>query len=388
MGRIQRFLKMESSGGMVLMFAAVAAMLCANSSLSPFYSYFFGEHSPVAEPLLIFGVSLIHLINDGLMALFFLLVGLEIKREVLEGELSTRKKALLPLIAAVGGVLAPAVIYVLMNHDSPVALRGWAIPTATDIAFSLGVLSLFGKRVPLALKVFLTALAIIDDLFAILIIAVVYSEAIHLWSLLGALGCVVVLWLMQKRGISQLPLYLLVGIGLWLAVLFSGVHATIAGVVLGLMIPLTIQRGEREAHPLHRLEKRLHPWVAYGVMPLFAFANSGVSLEGLSLEHLLLPVPLGIALGLFLGKQIGIALFSFIAVRLGIAQLPTHVSWRQFYAVCVACGIGFTMSLFIGGLSFSQILQAETKLGVLMGSLMSGLLACVLLNLWLPKKAP
>jgi NhaA family Na+:H+ antiporter len=310
-------------------------------------------------------------INDGLMAIFFLLVGLEIKREVLSGELSGWNKAALPVLAAVGGMMLPAAVYLAFNwQDAP---HGWAIPAATDIAFALGVLSLLGTRAPAALKVFLLALAIIDDLGAIVIIAFFYSGNLSLLSLLLAGGATIGLLLLNRFRVRNLTAYLLVGLFLWICVLKSGVHATLAGVVAAAFIPADRRSGEADA-PLGILEDRLHPWVAYGIMPLFAFANAGVSLAGVTLEALLEPLPLGIALGLFVGKQAGVFLFSFAAVRLKLASLPQGVSWRQLYGVALLTGIGFTMSLFIGTLAFSDpAAGVPVRLGVLLGTLVSAL---------------
>jgi Na+:H+ antiporter, NhaA family len=368
---IAEFLRLESIGGMMLVVAAAVAMIWANSASVDYYeavldvpvSVQAGAMS-VAKPLLLW-------INDGLMAIFFLLVGLEIKREMIAGELSALDRTLLPAIAAIGGMAVPALIYVVVNVNQPVTLRGWAIPVATDIAFALGVAALLGDRVPPALKVLLLALAIIDDLGAIVIIALFYSAELSMVSLvLCGLGLLVLLGL-NRFGITRLAPYMLVGIFLWVSVLKSGVHATLAGVALAFAIPIG---KDPEAIPLHWLEHALHGWVSYGILPLFAFANAGVPLTGLTVGTMLNPVPLGVALGLFLGKPFGVMAASFAAVRLGIARLPVGVGWPQFCGMSLLTGIGFTMSLFIGALAFAtDAHQAELRIGVLVGSLLSAI---------------
>jgi NhaA family Na+:H+ antiporter len=372
---LRAFLASEAAGGIVLMAAAAAAMVVANSPLAPAY---FAALKAYIGPL-----NLLHWINDGLMALFFLLVGLEIKREFLDGQLSTWPRRVLPGIAAAGGMLAPALLYVLLNAGTPATLRGWAIPTATDIAFALGVLALLGPRVPVSLKIFLTALAIIDDLGAVAIIAAFYTADLSLAWLAGALAVLAVLAALNKAGVTRLAAYLALGALLWVLVLKSGVHATLAGVALALTIPLKPSPGRPDDphSPLHLLEHALHPWIAFAVVPIFGFANAGVSLASFSAGALLAPVPLGIAAGLFLGKQIGVFLTTWIAVRLGWADRPEHASWAQVYGVSLLCGIGFTMSLFIGLLAFpaSEALQDEVKVGVLMGSLASALVGTLVL---------
>jgi NhaA family Na+:H+ antiporter len=371
------FLRLEAAAGVVLMIGAVVAMAVANSPLATAYRAFidlpvslgFGSVA-LAKPLLLW-------INDGLMAVFFLLVGMELKRELLEGHLSSWQRAALPAIAAAGGMLFPALFYVALNRGDATALRGWAIPTATDIAFALGVLALLGSRVPTALKAFLLSVAIFDDLGAIGIIAVFYTDSLSMPMLAVALLMIGVLVLLN-RGKVQKPLpYMLVGVVLWVAVLKSGVHATLAGVVLAMFIPLRgAGRGAGEAGGLLRqLEHLLHPWVAFGILPLFAFVNAGVPLAGLAPAALLHPVPLGVMLGLFFGKQIGIMVVSFLAVRMRFAALPQGVGWAQLYGAALLCGIGFTMSLFIASLA-TQGVAGEPfgleRLGVLMGTLLSG----------------
>ena len=364
----------EASPGVVLMAFAALALILDNSSLSRFY-----QSSILATPI---GIQIgafqidkpaLLWINDGLMAIFFFLVGLEIKRELIEGKLSSWKQASLPAIAAFGGMLLPGLIYVAINNGNATGLSGWAIPTATDIAFALGVLALLGSRVPVALKVFLLALAILDDLGAILIIAVFYTDTISLASLAVAVVGTALLWSFNAKGVTRIAPYIIVGIVMWVCVLKSGVHATIAGVIVALTIPLRARDGFGRS-PLKRMETELYPWAAFGIMPLFAFANAGVSLKGLSLEDLFAPVPLAIAVGLFLGKQVGVFGFSWAAVRLGICEMPKGVTWRQMYGLALLAGIGFTMSLFIGTLAFSDPEYARAvRLGVLSGSVMSAL---------------
>ncbi len=365
---LRDFLRSESAGGLVLMATAAAALVVANSPLAE--AYFSTLHMPLA------GLDLLHWINDGLMAVFFLLVGLEIKREMLDGELSTWSRRALPGFAAVGGMIVPALIYAGINAGSPETLRGWAIPAATDIAFALGVLSLLGKRVPISLKVFLAALAILDDLGAVLIIAFFYTDDLSPMFLgLSALtlGGLIAL---NRLKVTRLTPYLALGAVLWWLVLKSGVHATLAGVALALTIPMRATPAAPEARDsaLHRLEHAIAPWVAFLVVPIFGFANAGVSFAGMSLSALVAPVPLGVAAGLFLGKQTGVFAASWIVVRLNLADLPAHATWRQVYGVSLLCGIGFTMSLFIGLLAFkAPELQDAVKLGVLAGSGLAGL---------------
>ncbi|MBO9559761.1 MAG: Na+/H+ antiporter NhaA [Caulobacter sp.] len=378
---LRAFLKSESAGGLLLMGAAALALIVANSPLAD--AYFHILH------LYVGGLSVGHWVNDGLMAVFFLLVGLEIKREMVDGELSTWSRRLLPGVAALGGMVAPALIYVAVNWQTPANLRGWAIPAATDIAFALGVLSLLGPRVPGALKVFLAALAIIDDLGAILIIAVFYTDHLTLWALGGAAATLVVLVTMNRLKVMNLWLYLLVGAALWVFFLKSGIHATLAGVILAMTIPITPRskkgssaRPDDEHSPLHRLEHALHPWVAYLVVPVFGFANAGVALNQVGLAALTAPATLGGALGLFLGKPIGVGLFCLAAIKLGWAKKPNGASWSQLFGISALCGIGFTMSLFINNLAFdAEILRDETKIGVLVGSLLSALLGWLAFSL-------
>lgn len=378
---LRDFLHSEAAGGIVLMVVAALALVVANSPAAPLY---FG-----ALKSYVLGLSVLHWINDALMAVFFLLVGLEIKREMLDGQLSSWSRRVLPGFAALGGMVAPALIYVAFNLDAPESLRGWAIPTATDIAFALGVLSLLGSRVPASLKVFLTALAILDDLGAVIIIAVFYTAGLSGLYLGLAGATLVALIALNRLGVMRLAPYLLLGLALWYFTLKSGVHATLAGVALALTIPLTPSPAKPDStvSPLHRLEHGLHPYVAFLVIPIFGFANAGVSFAGLGLSTLAAPVPIGIMLGLFLGKQIGVFGFSWLAIRTGFADLPARASWAQFYGIALLCGIGFTMSLFIGLLAFpdSEALQSQTKIGVIAGSLLSGVSGWLLLRLAKPE---
>lgn len=378
----REFLELESAGGILLVIAAVVAIVLANSPLQDLYERVL--RVPVTVSAGQFGLSkpFVLWINDGLMAVFFLLVGLEIKREIMEGELASRDQVILPAIAAVGGLAVPALLYFLLNKDEGSALNGWAIPTATDIAFALGVLSLLGSRVPLALKVFLTAVAIIDDIAAILIIAFFYSDDLSVQALmLGAIGLVIMI-VLNQRGVTRIAAYAIPGVFMWLFMVKSGVHATLAGVLTAFCIPL--RATDEDGHsPAKHLEHTLHPWVAFGILPLFAFANAGVSFEGIGLKDLVTPVPMGIGLGLFLGKQIGVFLFAWLTVAAGLARLPAGTSWIQIYGAAVLCGIGFTMSLFIGSLAFEHgdfDYSAQVRLGVIQGSLMSALLGYAILR--------
>lgn len=366
----KEFLKLESASGILLCIAAALACVAANSPLASYYEAFL--HLQLTVTVNDFGLSkgLIHWINDGLMAIFFLLVGLEIKREVLEGELSSLSQAVLPVVAALGGVACPALIYTYFNGGDPEALRGWAIPSATDIAFSLGVLALLGSRIPFALKVFLTTVAVADDLAAIVIIALFYTEQLSVSALAVGTAGTAVLIALNRFGVRTIAAYVLVGVVIWFSVLKSGVHATLAGVIIGFCIPHRTRKDEPCL--VRQMEHALHPWVAYAILPLFAFANAGISFEGISLGSLTQPVPLGIIAGLFIGKQVGIFTTAWLLIRAGFARLPEGASWRQFYGVCILAGIGFTMSLFIGTLAFEASgREAEIRLGVLSGSLLS-----------------
>lgn len=377
---IKEFLKLEAAGGILLVIAAAIALLWANTPLGGAYEGLLATPVEVRVGPLQLAKPLLLWINDGLMAVFFLLVGLEIKRELLVGELSSPRRAALPAIAALGGMAVPAGVYLLFAGGDPEALRGWAIPAATDIAFALGVLALLGTRAPASLKVFLLALAIIDDLGAILIIAFFYTADLSLLSLGLAAAGVVGLVLLNVFGVTRIAAYVLVGLFLWVCVLKSGVHATLAGVAIGLAVPLRIPDAAGHA-PLERLEHALHPWVAFGVLPVFAFANAGVPLAGIGLETIAGPVPLGIAAGLFLGKQVGVFGASWLAIRSGLCGRLPGASAGQLYGVAVLTGIGFTMSLFIGMLAFPGIERAaEVRIGVLGGSLLSAVVGWAILR--------
>jgi Na+:H+ antiporter, NhaA family len=383
--RANEFIHSQSGGGIVLAVAALLALMVSNSPWSAWYEQLLQVRGEIriGGGWLVLSKSLLVWINDLWMAVFFFLVGLEIKRELLEGELASVSQAMLPAGAALGGMLVPALIYSAINWGDAVALRGWAIPAATDIAFALGILVLLGKRVPVSLKVFLTAVAIMDDLGAIVIIAVFYTAQVSVPMLLAASAGILVLFAMNRARVMNLGLYVLVGLVVWLFVLKSGVHATLAGVVTALAIPLVdSSKGGHGQSPLKIAEHALHPWVAFGVLPVFAFANAGVSLQGVSLATLLQTVPLGITAGLLLGKAIGVFGAAWLMIRLTPARLPDQASWMQMFGVCVLCGVGFTMSLFIGGLAFagqSAAFDTQLKLGVLMGSIISGLLGAVIL---------
>jgi Na+:H+ antiporter, NhaA family len=383
---LREFLRLEAAGGLVLMMAAALALIVANSPLADSYATFLRlpfeirlGTAGLAKPLLLW-------INDGLMAVFFFLVGMELKREVMEGHLSSWQGASLPAFAALGGMVAPAAVYVAFNSGDPNALKGWAIPAATDIAFALGVLSLLGDRVPPALKALLLSVAIFDDLGAILVIALFYTAELSSASLFVAAVVVAFLYALNRRGVTGTAAYILPGIVLWVAVLKSGVHATLAGVILAMFIPLGGETadGTSDSAPLRRLESALHPWVAFGILPIFAFANAGVPLGGLTLTDALHPVPLGIAMGLFAGKLVGVVSLSWLAVRLGVSSLPDQVGWRQLTGMALLCGIGFTMSLFIASLAFGQgdsDYQGLERLGILSGTLVSGLAGYAVLRM-------
>ncbi len=376
---ISRFLRLESASGLLLIGAAVLALLLDNSPLAWLYDGLLEVPMSVRIGALKLDKPLLLWINDGLMAVFFLLVGLEIKREVLKGELSSRATAALPVLAAVGGMVAPALVFLAINQDAPENLRGWAIPAATDIAFALGILKLAGPRVPLSIKIFLTALAIIDDLGAIVIIAIFYTSQLSMTSLGLAALFAVGLFALNRRGVVRYTPYVLLGIGLWVCVLKSGVHATLAGVVMALAIPL--RGGGENDSPLESMEHALHPWVAFLVMPVFAFANAGVSVAGLTLGDLFAPLSLGIAAGLIVGKQAGVFLMTWLAVVLGIAKRPAQVSWAQVYGASLLAGVGFTMSLFIGSLAFEGPEYASAvRVGVLSGSFVCGLLGYIVMR--------
>ena len=367
----KEFFKLEASSGIMLLFAAVLALIISNGSYSDEYFSILKQYITLGTESFGLKLSVLHWINDVLMAIFFFFVSLEIKREFLQGELSNPKQALLPIIGAIGGMVVPALFYIFINYSDSTTLNGWAIPSATDIAFSLGVLSLLGKRVPISLKVFLTALAIIDDLGAILIIAFFYSGDLSISYLSLILISYILLLTLNKFGVKKFIPYLIIGAFMWFFTYKSGIHATIAGVLLASTIPHRIK--EKDFSLLIKLEHAISPYVAFMIMPIFAFANAGVSLEGLSLTSLLEPVPLGILLGLFVGKQVGVMVVSFIAVKFGVAQMPDKSSWLSLYGVSILTGVGFTMSLFVGNLAFAENIQYidGVKIGVLAGSLLS-----------------
>ncbi|MCL4143441.1 UNVERIFIED_CONTAM: hypothetical protein GTU68_037401 [Idotea baltica] len=383
MTTIESFLKRESSAGILLIFITIFALLLQNSPLSSIYNAFL--HTPlevragdfqIAKPLLLW-------VNDGLMAIFFFLIGLEVKREVLEGHLSTLSQVALPGAAAVGGMVVPALVFSAFNWGNEFAMRGWAIPTATDIAFALGILSLLGKRVPTSLKVFLLALAIIDDLGAIIIIALFYTAELSTLSISVATACLVVLFVMNRMNVAREAAYIIVGVVLWISVLKSGVHATLAGVALAFMIPLNCKRHDGTSFSMSKeMEHSLHYWVAFFILPIFAFVNAGVDLRGISLEQMFTPVPLGIIFGLLVGKQLGVFGFSWLAIKMGIAKLPEGSNWRQLYGVSILTGVGFTMSLFINTLAYNdtQIYHYADKLAVLLGSFISAIMGYYILR--------
>ena len=381
--QIQKFLKLEAASGILLLVSALLAMIFANTDLNQLYFSFlqtevaikFGAFS-IDKPLLMW-------VNDGFMAVFFILVGMEVKRELFEGSLSSYQKAVFPAVAALGGMIVPALVYWFINQNSPEYQQGWAIPMATDIAFALGIVALLSKQVPPALKVFLLALAIIDDLGAIIVIALFFSHEMSMQALTIASFAIIVLVAMNRYKVTGLINYAIIGTILWASVLKSGVHATLAGVIIGFCIPL---RGKNGEAPLHHLEHALAPWCSFAILPLFAFSNAGVSLEGMSLDKLASPLPLGVALGLIIGKPVGVFLFSYVSVLLGIAKLPEGINFKQIFAIAVLCGIGFTMSMFIAGLAFgegdaSEDVLALARLGILMGTFVSAIIGYFLLKL-------
>ncbi|MFT5063787.1 MAG: NhaA family Na+:H+ antiporter [Gammaproteobacteria bacterium] len=370
---IREFMRLGAAGGIVLMVAAVLAMLMANSPLAWVYDHLLNMPVEVRVGPLEVAKPLLLWINDGLMAVFFFLVGLELKKEVIEGALVDKRQIVLPVMGAVGGMAIPALVYVGFNWGDPTALQGWAIPAATDIAFALGVLSLLGSRVPASLKLLLVSVAIFDDMGAIVIIALFYTSELSVAALFIALSCLLILFTMNRRGVSQITPYMLVGIVMWLAVLKSGVHATLAGVALAMFIPMRDSKDASKS-PVINLEHDLRDVVAFGILPIFAFANAGISLEGVGLDTLMHPVPLGIAAGLFIGKQLGVFGFFWMGVKLGWAQLPEGTNWMQLYGLALISGIGFTMSLFIGSLAFENTggdRFFDERLGIIVGSLLS-----------------
>ena len=380
---------MESAGGLLLMFAALLAMVFANSSLDVYYQLLLSTPVEVRVGSLEIAKPLLLWINDGLMAVFFFLVGLELKRELVEGELSDKRNIILPGVGAIGGMLFPALIYVYFNYNDPVALQGWAIPAATDIAFALGALALLGSRVPTSIKIFLTSLAIFDDVGAILIIAMFYTTKISLTAIIVVALCIPILALLNYRHVESRSVYILIGIIMWVATLKSGVHATLAGVLLAMFIPIRA-KVPSGISPLKSLEHDLHTVVAFFILPVFAFANAGISFAGVGVEQLMHGVPMGIATGLIVGKQLGIFGLCWLAIKLGMAKLPAGMSMMSLYGTAALCGIGFTMSLFIGSLAFEETgvdMFFDERLGIIVGSLVSGLVGFFILRHSLPAKA-
>ncbi len=386
--RLTKFLQSEASGGILLMGAAALALILANTPLSRFYDLIIATPVQirvgpleVAKPLLLW-------VNDGLMVAFFFLVGLELKRELLIGELSNKSKILLPAFGALGGMLVPSLLYIAVNFGDPVAMRGWAIPAATDIAFALGILSLLGSRVPNSLKVLLTSLAIFDDIGAIVIIAIFYTDAISLAAIAVAGSCLCLLYYLNRRGIETISMYVFIGSIMWLALLKSGVHATLAGVLLAMFIPMHSRQRPNHS-PLKELEHDLHSAVAFFVLPIFAFCNSGINLSNVTVDFFVHGVPVGIAVGLFIGKQLGIFIFIWLAIQMKLSTMPRSMSWPSLYGMATLCGVGFTMSLFIGSLSFDQTasqLTFDERLGIITGSLLSGVVGTLILRKTLPAK--
>ncbi|CAA2930146.1 Na+/H+ antiporter NhaA [Arsenophonus endosymbiont of Bemisia tabaci] len=382
---IRQFLKLEAASGVLLIIAAILALIMANTPLQGIYQQFLNISIAVKISVLDIDKPFLLWINDGLMTIFFLVVGLEVKRELIEGSLAGRDKAIFPAVAAVGGMLLPALVYLFFNANDEIARQGWAIPAATDIAFALGIMALLGKRVPTELKVFLLALAIIDDLGVIIIIALFYTKSVSIIALrLAMLSLLVLIW-MNWRKVENTSAYLVVAVILWVCILKSGIHATLAGVIVGFLIPL--KEGQNNS-PSEQLEHLLHPWVAYLILPLFAFANAGIQLDGVTLTNLASALPIGVALGLLIGKPTGIFLFSWLALKLGVAKLPAKINLKQIFSVSVLCGIGFTMSMFIASLAFEGLDNFSTyaRLGILIGSTLAGILGLLLLNSVLPKK--
>lgn len=385
---IKNFLKMESSSGIILMAITILAMILANSPLSSYYDLFIDTPVHIRVGSLVVEKPLLLWINDGLMAVFFFLVGLELKRELIEGELSDKRNIILPAIGAVGGMAAPALIYIYLNIDDPTAMKGWAIPAATDIAFALGILALLGSRVPTSIKIFLTSLAIFDDIGAILIIAIFYTAKISAGALVVVACCIPILTFFNKRNIESKSLYIMVGIVMWVAMLKSGVHATLAGVVLAMFIPMKSKTNTNYS-PLKSMEHDLHFTVAFFVLPIFAFANAGIGLTGLRAEQVFHSVPLGIALGLFFGKQVGVFGLCWLAIKSKLTSLPQGMSWGSLYGTAALCGVGFTMSLFIGSLAFEETgtnLLFDERLGIILGTLASGIIGYFVLRGNLPLK--
>ncbi|MDX8394810.1 MAG: Na+/H+ antiporter NhaA [Mariprofundaceae bacterium] len=374
------FLKTESAGGILLMCAALLAIVAANTPLQSYYGLLLETPVEIRIGVIEIAKPLLLWINDGLMAVFFFLVGLELKRELIEGELADKRNIILPAVGAIGGMVVPALIYLYFNINDSIAVKGWAIPAATDIAFALGILFLLGSKVPTSIKIFLTSLAIFDDIGAIIIIAIFYTANISFMSLVVVAFCIPVLALLNKRGVESKSVYVMIGVIMWVATLKSGVHATLAGVILAFFIPMKSKGG---SSPLKDMEHDLHDAVAFFILPIFAFANAGISFAGVGVEHLLHSVPLGIALGLFIGKQVGVFGLCWIAIKLKVTQLPKGMSWVSLYGTAALCGVGFTMSLFIGSLAFEETgvdLLFDERIGIVLGSLASGIVGYVILR--------
>ena len=384
------FFKLESAGGILLMFTAVLAIIVANSPLEPYYALLLDTPVEIRVGALEIAKPLLLWINDGLMAIFFFLVGLELKRELVEGELSDKRNIILPGAGAIGGMLVPALVYLYFNIDDEAAISGWAIPAATDIAFALGILSLLGKRVPTSIKIFLTSLAIFDDIGAILVIAFFYTSKISFVALIVVAFCIPLLALINRLHVESKTVYIIIGLVMWVAMLKSGVHATLAGILVAMFIPITSKKTPGFS-PLKDLEHDLHSAVAFIVLPVFAFANAGINLSGVGMEQVLHPVPLGIAAGLFIGKQVGIFGFCWLAIQLKMSSLPKGMSWGSLYGTAALCGVGFTMSLFIGSLAFEETninILFDERLGIIIGSLASGIVGYLILNFSLDKRTP
>lgn len=384
------FFKLESAGGILLMVTAVLAIIVANSPLEPYYALLLDTPVEIRVGALEIAKPLLLWINDGLMAIFFFLVGLELKRELVEGELSDKRNIILPGAGAIGGMLVPALVYLYFNIDDDAAISGWAIPAATDIAFALGILSLLGKRVPTSIKIFLTSLAIFDDIGAILVIAFFYTSKISFVALIVVAFCIPLLAFINRLHVESKTVYIIIGLVMWVAMLKSGVHATLAGILVAMFIPITSKKSPGFS-PLKDLEHDLHSAVAFIVLPVFAFANAGINLSGVGMEQVLHPVPLGIAAGLFIGKQVGIFGFCWLAIQLKMSSLPKGMSWGSLYGTAALCGVGFTMSLFIGSLAFEETninILFDERLGIIIGSLASGIVGYLILNVSLGKRAP
>ncbi len=376
------FFKTESAGGIILMLAAMLAMVMANSPLQHLYAQFLEVPVEIRVGALEIAKPLLLWVNDGLMAIFFFLVGLELKRELIEGELSDKRNIILPAVGALGGMAVPALIYTYLNYGDATAMQGWAIPAATDIAFALGILFLLGSRVPTSIKIFLTSLAIFDDIGAIIIIAIFYTAEISVTSLVMIAICIPVLLLLNRQGVESKSVYVLIGVVLWVATLKSGVHATLAGVVAAAFIPIKSKRKEGGS-PLKEMEHDLHTVVAFFVLPVFAFANAGISFAGVSFADVIHPIPLGIALGLFIGKQVGVFGLCWLAIKLNLTRLPNGMSWASLYGTAALCGVGFTMSLFIGSLAFDEtgsVMMVDERIGIVLGSLISGFVGYMVLR--------